>query len=53
MRNGIQARRHFLEGLLFTERGENRKQRPIKGVEGWLALQKQTQEQMETQEELI
>lgn len=39
MRNGVQARGHFLECLLFIETGENSKQRPIKGVKGRLSLQ--------------
>lgn len=39
MGDRIQARGYFLECLLFTERGEHGKQRTVKGVKGWLALQ--------------
>lgn len=44
MGDGIQARGHFLECLLFTERGEHSEQRAVKGVKGWLALQAQGRE---------
>ena len=40
MRDGVQSRGHFLERLLFVQGGEDGKQGPVQGVEGWLALQK-------------
>jgi hypothetical protein len=40
MGDRIQARGHFLECLIFTERREHSKQRAIEGVKGWLALRK-------------
>lgn len=39
MGDRIQACGYFLESLLFAEGGEHGKQRTVKGVKGWLALQ--------------
>lgn len=39
MGDRIQACGYFLERLLFTERRKHSKQRAVKGVEGWLALE--------------
>lgn len=43
MRDGVQACGHFLECLLLIQRGESGKQRPIKGVEGRLALRRESE----------